>query len=141
MLVISVEGNLTSADAYYSGQAAQYGDSETFYSVFLATMGELARDKKIPTDYCECLRVADPHTLWTLGRSVVSYSEPGRAFATLPCPKVYYWDEASTLLESRRFLAQGEIMQRQFSGVGHWPMSTSPVSFYAALEADIVSAM
>ena len=139
-LTVSVEGNLTAADAYYSGQASRYDDCITFHRALLGSIGELVTRGEVPVDYLQSLQSADPNTLWTLGRSVVPYAEPGSDFLALPGPKIYYWDERSTTPQSRDFLARSNLRQRRFTGAGHWPMLTRPAEFYAALRADIMAA-
>jgi pimeloyl-ACP methyl ester carboxylesterase len=138
-LVVSVEGNLTLADAYYSGQAARYETCEAFYAAFVQSIAELASKGEVPDGYLPCLKLADPYALWTLGRSIVSYTQPGREYASLSCSTIHYWDFASTSPDSREFLLHNNLVQRRFDGLGHWPMLTSPTSFYLALQADIAA--
>lgn len=140
VLLISVEGNLTPADAYYSGQAMRYPDCNAFYTAFLQDITGLAAQGKVPDGYVSCLQLADPNTLWTLGRSVVRHTEPGLQFSALPCATTYYWDVTSVPAETRAYLARSTLSQRRLDGAGHWPMLTAPGSFYSALQADILAA-
>ncbi len=138
-LVISVEGNLTLADAFFSGQAAKFDEPEPFYAWFRGQIVERARQDEIFRRYACSLQFADPRTLWTLGRSVLGYPEPGRAFLSLSCPSVYYWDPASTTDAAKEFLAGHDLRQRKLEGLGHWPMVSSPSQFYAAVEQDAMT--
>lgn len=138
-LVISVEGNLTPADAYFSGQAANFEEPESFYRWFQSKIRERARDDEVFRRYSCSLQFADPRTLWTLGRSVLNFPSPGRDFQSLACPSIYYWDPASTTNDAKAFLAGNHIRQRKLEGLGHWPMVKSPCHFYAAVEQDVLS--
>lgn len=79
-LVISVEGNLTLADAFFSGQAANFDDPESFYTSFLSKIIEMSKRDEIFHRFSCSLQFADPKTLWTLGRSVLGYPNPVRIF-------------------------------------------------------------
>jgi pimeloyl-ACP methyl ester carboxylesterase len=138
-LVISVEGNLTLADAYFSGQAANFEEPESFYGWFQSRILERARDDEIFRRYSCSLQFSDPRTLWTLGRSVLSYPSPGQDFLSLTCPSIYYWDPGSTTDDAKEFLASRHLRQRKLEGLGHWPMVKSPSQFYAAVEQDVLS--
>jgi pimeloyl-ACP methyl ester carboxylesterase len=140
-LVISVEGNLTPADAYYTGQAAGFDDPNRFQAYFYETILGLAEKDEVMRRYSENVRRADPNTIWTLGRSVLGYRTPGLDYLRLDCPSCYYWDPSSVTADSRRFLAAHDMRCRTFPGCGHWPMVTSPPTFYAALEQDILGIM
>jgi len=138
-LVISIEGNLTKADAFLTGQAADYETSEEFYSALSAKIFARVIEGEIPARYYASLQFADPLTLWTLGRSVLEYNEPGKDFMSLSCPAIHYWDVSSTPPETRAFLAAGNLRQRRLDGLGHWPMVKLPERFYAALREDVLS--
>jgi pimeloyl-ACP methyl ester carboxylesterase len=138
-LVVSVEGNLTKADAFLTGQASEYKTPEEFYSALTAKVFELVGGGLAPMRYYASLQFADPFTLWTLGRSVLEYEEPGKGFVKLGCPSIHYWDIASTLPEAREFLLKTNLRQRRLDGLGHWPMLKSPERFYAALREDVIS--
>jgi pimeloyl-ACP methyl ester carboxylesterase len=136
-LVISLEGNLTLADAYLTGQAAQFQTPEAFFTSFQNQILRMAEQDDIMRRYAASLQFADPATLWALGRSVVEQPDPGMAFVNLACPKIYYWDSASISEDAQAFLRKHSFPQRKFDGLGHWPMVKSAEAFYAALDQDI----
>lgn len=136
-LVISVEGNLTLADAYFSGQAANFDEPDSFYAWFQSRILETAKHDEALRRYSCSLQFADPRTLWTLGRSVLGYASPGHDYLSLACPAIYYWDPSSTTDDAKAFLGQHDLRQRKLEGLGHWPMIKSPSQFYAAVEQDI----
>ena len=137
-LVISVEGNLTLADAYFSGEAARFDEPKRFHDHFQRKVLELAAADRTLQRFSDNVRNADPRTLWALGRSVLAYRTPGSDFLGLKCPTVYYWDAASVGEEAKRFLLENAVRHRTFDDQGHWPMVRAPESFYAAIEEDIL---
>jgi pimeloyl-ACP methyl ester carboxylesterase len=138
-LVISVEGNLTPSDAYFSGQAANFDEPEPYYTWLRSKILAKEADDDIFRRYSCSLQLADPRTLWTLGRSVAGDPNPGQDFLSLTCPSIYYWDPASTSDAAKQFLDENDIRQRKLEGLGHWPMISSPSRFYAAVEQDVLS--
>jgi pimeloyl-ACP methyl ester carboxylesterase len=140
ILVISVEGNLTPADAYLSGQAAGFDDAHAFFSSFQSKILEMAKCDEALRRFSCSVEFADPKTLWTLGRSVLDCANPGVDFLSLSCPCIYYWDPESTTADTRSFLARHNVRQRRTIGAGHWPMINTPEQFYAAVEQDVLQA-
>jgi pimeloyl-ACP methyl ester carboxylesterase len=86
MLVISIEGNLTLADAYLSGQAANFDDAGAFYLSFQSKILDMAKCDAALRRFASSVECADPKTLWTLGRSVLGNPNPGIDFLGLSCP-------------------------------------------------------
>ena len=136
-LIISVEGNLTSADAYFSGQAVNYNSPHDFYHRFSDSILNLVNSGDVPMSYYASLQFADPNTLWTLGKSTRDHREPGIDYLRLNCPKVYYWSDETLSSESKAFLHANDLTNRDMQGLGHWPMNTSPERFYSQLVDDI----
>lgn len=136
-LIVSVEGNLTAADAYFSGQAVHYSSPFEFYQHFSNSVFNLAKKGDVPMSYYASLQFADPNTLWTLGKSTQDYSEPGNDFQKLECPTVYYWSDETLSSDSKSFLKANDLNNRELDGLGHWPMNKSPKRFYSQLLDDI----
>ena len=136
-LVISVEEDLTLADAYFSGEAARFTEPKQFHDYFQRKILELAASDKTLRRFSDNVRNADAQTLWVLGRSVLAHRTPGSDFLRLKCPTVYYWDAASLGEEAKRFLLEHGLRHRSFDDQGHWPMIKAPESFYAAIEDDV----
>lgn len=139
-LVINIEGNLTLADAYFSGQAAVFDDPGRFYASFQSKIRERAKTDEALHRYSCSVQFADPRTLWTLGRSVLEYPAPGADYLSLTCPCIYYWDPVSSTADSKAFLARANLRHRETLGAGHWPMIGAPAQFYAAVEQDVLEA-
>jgi len=136
-LIISVEGNLTTADAYFSGQAVNYNSPFDFYQNFSNSVLDLINKGDVPMSYYASLQFADPNTLWTLGRSTQDYNEPGIDFQKLECPTVYYWNDETLSSESKEFLKANDLNNKKMEGLGHWPMNKSPERFYSQFLNDI----
>jgi len=137
VLVVSIEGNLTRQDAYFTGLAAQFDRPQAFHAAFRSSILRRARRDETMRRFVSSLEFADPLTLWTLGRSVHDYDDPGAGFRRLECPKIHYWDAATTSKSAQLYLTRHRIPQRRLDGLGHWPMVKSPHTFYAAVEQDI----
>ena len=136
-LVVSIEGNLTRADAYFTGLAAQFDTPHAFYAAFRSRILRRAKRDEILRRFACSLEFADAMTLWTLGRSVIDRADPGGDFLRLQCPKIHYWDAASSMKSAKAYLERHRLPQRRLDGLGHWPMVKSPHTFYAAVEQDI----
>ena len=137
-LLISIEGNLTTVDAYFSGQAVNYDSPDDFYHNFSNSIFNLAMNGDVPMSYYASLQFADPNTLWTIGRSTQHYNEPGVDFQKLECPTVYYWSDETLSSESKAFLKANDLNNVKMEGLGHWPMNKSPDRFYSRLLHDIM---
>lgn len=125
--VFSVEGNLTAADAYYTGQVARYASGEAFKAAFLEQVFDLAREDGAFRRYFAGVSFADPEALMGWGRSALEMSDAaGDDFISLDCPKVYYWRSQDPPEETRRFIRSSELPTLTYPGSGHWPMVDHP---------------
>lgn len=137
-LVVSVEGNLTAADAYFSGQAAAYDEPHVFCATLRKQIDGMAAENERVRQYACSLAFADAFTLWTLGRSVAACAEPGLEYANLACASIYYWDPTRPAASAEPFIASRGLRHRPFGGLGHWPMVSDPNAFYSALQNDVL---
>ena len=127
--LFSVEGNLTAADAYFSGKAAEADDPAAFRASFTDTIWRLGATRADVRRYHGSLALADPETLWHLGRSSTPASRDGSFgvdYRSLTCPTLYYWSELTTPDVTQRYLDEHAIAQRQYRDAGHWPMVDIP---------------
>ena len=138
LALISIEGNLTKADAYFSGQTVKFDSHIDFYNSFSEKIMSLVNSNEVPMRYYSSLQFADPKTLWVLGSSAVEYENPGVDFMNLKCPTLYYWSVESTSSESRDFIRQNSMNERRMDGLGHWPMVKEPEIFYSQLMSDVL---
>jgi len=72
--ILSLEGNITAADAYFSGTAAAYKDPNEFKSDFLARLESMVESQPIIKRYHSTVSKADPIALWQLGNDAHRFS-------------------------------------------------------------------
>lgn len=137
LLVIGVEANLTRRDAYFTGLAARFAEPARFHASLCRRVLRLADCDPSARAFAGSLEVADPLTLWTLGRSVVALKDPGSAFRKVRTAKVHYWDATAASREARAYVTRHGLPLRAFTALGHWPMLKAPDTFYGAIADDI----
>ncbi len=123
--VVSIEGNLTRADAYFSGQTVKYAHPDDFKSVFVSRILAKAETDPVLQYYASSLLQADAETMWRFGRNVYNTSRaksPGLEFLSLPQPHLYYWNKDNTPQDTQDFIKQNSVPQKQFRKASHWPM-------------------
>lgn len=132
--LFSIEGNLTEADAYLSGQAIRFEAPHEFRDYLLRhvrAMAEAAgtdREAQALWRYHASLMFSAAETLWKLGRDAKSASAAdalGEEYRALPMPSLYYWSADNTPAPTQEFLRSHGIPNAVFSG-GHWPMVDRP---------------
>lgn len=127
--IISIEGNLTAADAFFTGQAAAFDDALAFKHSLTAQVQHLAAAGQAPPSFAHSVAVADPHAMWTLGRDVARQSagdQLGHEFVAAPCPTRYLWSVATTSQASQDFLRHHQIPHHQLDMGHHWPWLSQP---------------
>lgn len=140
LLVVGVDANLTRADAYFTGLAAQFDEPAAFYAALRSRISRMARRDPVVQRFACSLEFADPTTLWALGRSIFSLKDPGVAFRRLRCSKIHYWDSNISSADTRTYIRQHALPQRNLDRLGHWPMISAPSTFYGAIAEDILTA-
>lgn len=143
-LLVNVEGNLTDGDTYLSGLTGRYTPGE-LYPVLTGLVANFRDDPQALLRYRASLRLADPETLWHLGRSGVEATgttQGAESFLALACRRAYYWGGESLSPKSLGLLKDwpAAIGKREFPGAGHWLMITQTRRFYAALAEDVAAA-
>ena len=112
--VLSIEGNLTPADAYFSGSAAGYESPSLFHAAFLARLDEMARDSPTIQRYREQVAAADPRSIWELGCDVAEWSrsqQPGDVLARSAERVRYLFNPDNTPAESLDPLATVALLR------------------------------
>ncbi|GHH25276.1 hypothetical protein GCM10008023_38450 [Sphingomonas glacialis] len=66
--LLSIEGNLTSEDAYFSGQATGFADPDAFKRVFVTSIRDMATRDPAMGRYATAVAGADALAMWRLGR-------------------------------------------------------------------------
>ncbi len=127
--VFSIEGNLTPADAMFTGRACDFDDPRSFKEAFLTEIWELGQSSHALRHYYAGSCVGDAVTMWSLGRDAKFVSEGnrlGEAFQALSHPSLYYWSQASTPPETQDWISGSGIPNEIYQDAGHWPMVEQP---------------
>ncbi len=127
--VISIEGNLTPADAYFSGSAAQYESPDGFRTAFLARLAEMAVDNDVVRGYRDRIAIADPISIWEMGGDTHHFSReqsPGEVLARSAEHVHYLYNPDNTPDDSIQWLREHEIAATILEGTSHWPTVDQP---------------
>jgi pimeloyl-ACP methyl ester carboxylesterase len=133
----SLEGNLTRADAFYSGQARNFTKPEEFHAWLEAKVFAMAQEGgDALRRYSASLRFCDPASLhaWAIAAtSAAGDTAHGDAFAALTCPKTYLWGAKSTPKQTQDFLQRSGLPNIKFEDRGHWLMIEDPAQVYGEI--------
>ncbi|MBL1420919.1 MAG: alpha/beta hydrolase [Alphaproteobacteria bacterium] len=89
--IISLEGNLTAADAYFSGKAADFKTAEEFKRSFPKILGKGAETDPLLKRYLGIVMTRNARDLWSLGCDARTFSEENDVGARLiNSAKVFY---------------------------------------------------
>jgi pimeloyl-ACP methyl ester carboxylesterase len=140
--LFSIEGNLTAADAYFSGLAASFDHPLHFRDALLDRVRALA--EAAPAEqrdalwrYHAAVRGTAPEVVWTVGRSAHAASAGdglGQEYRALAVPTLYYWSPDSATREAQDYVRAHALHQVAFAG-GHWPMIDQPARTAADIAA------
>lgn len=131
--LFSIEGNLTAADAYFSGLARQFEVPSQFREHLLARIRALADSgdssrRDAWHRYHANLARAAPENLWRIGRAAEAASRNdalGEEYQALRVPTLYYWSPDNTPRETQTYIHNHALRHAVFTG-GHWPMIDQP---------------
>lgn len=124
--VISLEGNLTAADAYFSGTAANYPDPQAFRSSFMAKLQR--KSDPLLVRYCTVVAEADALALWQLGCDAKRFSEetvPGEVLMQARAA-AYLYNPANCPPETLEWLERHPLPRYRLDGASHWPTLDQP---------------
>jgi pimeloyl-ACP methyl ester carboxylesterase len=131
--LVSIEGNLTAADAYLSGLAADFEAPEAYVRHLLHFVQSLADDaggagRDALLRYHASLGRSAPEPLWRIGRAAKAASRDdglGQEYRALAVRRLYYWSADNTPAETQAFIRRQGLEAAAFKG-GHWPMVEQP---------------
>lgn len=126
--ILSLEGNLTADDAYFSGMAAEFDEPDKFRQAFLARLAELERTDANIARYRIAVESADPRALWELGVDVHAFSPvqtPGDALARTE-RVAYFYNPTNMSSASLAWLEKSRLMGVRLSGASHWRCFDQP---------------
>ena len=122
--LISLEGNLTEEDAYWSSRATRYDDALAFKSDFCAMVHELVTAGRAPASYWRAVQAADAECMWRLGRDVAtrgSGGSLGAEFCRLGVSRGYLWAASTTPIATQDYLREHELPNVRLVAEHHWP--------------------
>lgn len=126
--IISLEGNLTAEDAYFSGTAADYDNAPDFLQAFLARLDEMAKDRPNVARYRSVVARADPQALWELGCDARRFSLeyiPGEIL-TEAGNVCYLYNPDNCHEASLEWLRRSPIRRLRMDGATHWASMDQP---------------
>jgi pimeloyl-ACP methyl ester carboxylesterase len=133
--IVSMEGNLTAPDAYYSGLAADYEHPESFREALLCRLDDAASTDPIIARYRSRIARADPHALWILGNEAVAFGDrvvPGEALRD--AARAHYLYNPTNCSESSiAWLEDSGISAVKLPGTSHWATIDAPGLVAAAV--------
>lgn len=134
--IVSLEGNLTAEDAYFSGTAADHANPSVFREAFLARLDQMADGDRIIEGYRRRVMTADPVALWDLGREARSFSEttvPGDVLMEA-ARVVYVFNPANCPASSLAWLDAHDVERFIIDGASHWPTIDRPIEVARIIE-------
>jgi pimeloyl-ACP methyl ester carboxylesterase len=134
--LVSIEGNMTADDAYFSGRAPEFDDPSAFKARLSELVWKRSLDDPVLRRYHASVLMAAAPTMWSFGRDVGRYSvgdHAGHRYRALPAPTLYCWSPSTAPEATLRFVETHHVANREFAGAGHWPMLDATEEVVAAL--------
>ena len=126
--ILSLEGNITAEDAYFSGTAADYDDPLAFRSAFLQRLDDMATSAPIIARYRENVSKADPTALWQLGNDAHRFSAqqvPGDVLAS-SANATYLYNPENCPDSTLEWLKSNQIKRIVLANATHWKSVDQP---------------
>ena len=133
--IISLEGNITAEDAYFSGTAADYDSPEAFRTAFLERLDEMAATEPMIARYREVVSHADPLALWQLGTDARRFSSdhvPGEVLAAA-ADVTYLYNPRNCPETTLRWLAENPMKRTVLENATHWASVDQPAMLADAI--------
>ena len=124
--IISLEGNLTADDAYFSGTAADFDNPDEFLAAFLERLS--GNDDPIIAAYRDRVALADVNALWKLGcdaRRFSTHHSPGD-FLARSARILYLHNPENCPDASIAWLEKHGLENVLLKGASHWPTIDQP---------------
>nr|WP_070958812.1 alpha/beta hydrolase [Hyphomonas sp. Mor2] len=126
--ILSLEGNLTAEDAYFSGTAADYASPDAFKPAFLDRLQGLAESDPIIARYRGVVANADPRAMWELGCDAYAFSQkncPGQWLLTA-ARSAYLYSPSNLPERSLSWLEDTPLPRFELPGASHWASVDQP---------------
>ncbi|WP_425090879.1 alpha/beta fold hydrolase [Tropicimonas sp. S265A] len=127
-VILSLEGNITAEDAYFSGTAANYDDPARFRIEFLKRLDQMAKDDPIIARYHQSVSEADQRALWQLGTDARRFSSrhvPGDVLKS-SCNVVYLYNPENCPETTLAWLDVNPIERIVLENATHWASVDQP---------------
>lgn len=128
--IISLEGNLTAEDAYFSGRAAEFEDAASFRDWFLPRLAKQAEADPILGRYTREVAKADAQALWELGCDARRFSDehhPGERLRDA-AEATYIVNPQNCAEASMTWLGSSGLATVELPGASHWPTIDQPLA-------------
>lgn len=138
--ILSLEGNITAEDAYFSGTAADHPDPQSFRTAFLARLDDMAAGNPIIARYRRTVETADPLALWQLGCDARRFSDrhmPGDVLRQA-ARAVYFHNPDNCPQSTLSWLEENRMERVLMEGASHWPSLDQP-EHLASRMAEVLS--
>ena len=126
--VLSLEGNLTPEDAYFSGTAALYEAPAAFRSAFLDRLDAMAKEEPVLDRYRRIVEKANPQALWELGCDADNFSReqsPGELLQSVK-NAAYLYNPENVPKRSLDWLEANALSRFELPGASHWASVDKP---------------
>ncbi len=126
--IISLEGNITAEDAYFSGTAADYDDPAEFRTAFLERLDQMATDAPVIARYRQSVSKADPLALWQLGTDARRFSSqhvPGDVLKSSG-NVIYLYNPRNCPESTLQWLEDNPIERIVLENATHWKSVDQP---------------
>lgn len=138
--IVSLEGNITAEDAYFSGTAADFETLESFRRAFLNRLITMAETDPIIARYRERVERANMCALWQLGCDARRFSEarvPGDVLRE-SAEIVYFYNPSNCPASTVAWLEQADFKRVQLPGASHWPSIDQPIVLAAKIVDSLI---
>lgn len=135
--IISLEGNLTAADAYFSGKAADFETAEEFKRSFPKILGKAAQTDPMLKRYLTIVMTRDAQDLWSLGCDARLFSAQNDVGARLMnSAKVFYlYNSKNCPSDTLVWLDKNPMDKYELANASHWaPLDSADEMMTAILE-------
>lgn len=135
--ILSLEGNLTADDAYFSGTAAEHDTPAAFRAAFLDRLDQMAPGAPEIARYRTQVAKADAQALWELGRDARRFSDrhhPGDVLIEA-AETVYVYNPDNCPQPSLNWLDGAELRTVVLETATHWASVDQPEKLAEVLDA------
>ncbi|MBY6116203.1 alpha/beta hydrolase [Mameliella alba] len=126
--IISLEGNITAEDAYFSGTAADFDGPEEFRAAFLERLDQMAKNAPVIDRYRQSVSQADQLALWQLGTDARRFSSrhvPGEVLKSSG-NVVYLYNPENCPETTIQWLEHNPLERIVLANATHWKSVDQP---------------